>query len=718
MYAKALRMSSALARRLALALAGLVAAASIVLGGAAAGTESSTAANPHLLLGITGNVARFDDQTGQDSSVVQAFLGWGQGLTYGTPFAGLLPTLAPIPLVTLTTDDRNRNETITPGGIADGKGDAYLLALNNAIASWGKGIYIRPLPEMNNFNNFYGGFNANGQARGAAYAPAKYKAAFARIYVILHGGTTDAVNAKLQKLGLPQLQGGGETLSNPFPTLRVIWSPLAVDLPTTAANAANNYFPGSAYVDVFGGDIYVDSVGGGSTAWKGIDALLKSGQSHGKPFSIPEWGLTGVDDPSFVQEMCDFLKSHPVTESVSFYESKPGSRWDMEGKPNSRARYRACMPLAGPFPEWAAANKPGGSARVLALKLTPRPADGAAPLAVTFSVTAKLGVPIQHWLLAFDDGSVTGGDGAPPATVQHTYNSDGVYPATLIVFPFPPFTTANASYYTSADVTVGSGGSVISLTPTPDSGSVPLSVSFRAELDLSGPVTSWEMVFGDGETRQGTGAPPHFSGHTFKKGGDFNVLFIVNQSGGRRFMTLTPISAGGGGTLPAPKGTKTGTVLVNGKPYDGGTIPFNSNVDVTNGSITLTTTGGKMKLFGEGGATAAFLLQKGSDKGKPIFLLKLTGGDFSKCPKRKTSGVSASSATKKKPVRSLWGDGKGKFQTKGRFSSATVRGTKWLTADQCDGTLTQVARGVVEVKDVKLKKTVSVKAGKSYFATG
>jgi hypothetical protein len=63
---------------------------------------------------------------------------------------------------------------------------------------------------------------------------------------------------------------------------------------------------------------------------------------------------------------------------------------------------------------------------------------------VTFSIEARLTVPIQQWLLVFDDGTETGGPGAPPATVTHTYAAAGVYPATLIVWPFPPFTTAAA----------------------------------------------------------------------------------------------------------------------------------------------------------------------------------------------------------------------------------------------------------------------------------
>ena len=64
----------------------------------------------------------------------------------------------------------------------------------------------------------------------------------------------------------------------------------------------------------------------------------------------------------------------------------------------------------------------------------------------------------------------------------------------------------------------------------------------------------------------------------------------------------------------------------------------------------------------------------------------------------------------------LWGNGKGKFRTNGKYSSATVRGTIWLVQDRCEGTLTKVKRGTVAVRDFKRKKTVSVKAGHSYLA--
>jgi hypothetical protein len=94
----------------------------------------------------------------------------------------------------------------------------------------------------------------------------------------------------------------------------------------------------------------------------------------------------------------------------------------------------------------------------------------------------------------------------------------------------------------------------------------------------------------------------------------------------------------------------------------------------------------------------------------------------SQCAPLKGARSAAVDAKKKKKgpksvLGKLWGSGKGKFRTDGKYSSATVRGTIWLVEDRCDGTLTQVKRGVVSVRDIKRKKTVKVKAGHSYLAS-
>jgi len=78
-------------------------------------------------------------------------------------------------------------------------------------------------------------------------------------------------------------------------------------------------------------------------------------------------------------------------------------------------------------------------------------------------------------------------------------------------------------------------------------------------------------------------------------------------------------------------------------------------------------------------------------------------------------GGGRAAATKQRK-RLLWGDGKGSFRTTGKYSSATVRGTKWLVQDSCAGTLTRVVRGSVTVRDRVKRKTVVVRAGKSYLA--
>jgi hypothetical protein len=64
----------------------------------------------------------------------------------------------------------------------------------------------------------------------------------------------------------------------------------------------------------------------------------------------------------------------------------------------------------------------------------------------------------------------------------------------------------------------------------------------------------------------------------------------------------------------------------------------------------------------------------------------------------------------------LLGDATGRFRTDGRFSAATVRGTKWGVRDRCDGTLTIVRRGVMVVTDFRLHKNVLLHAGQTYLA--
>jgi hypothetical protein len=102
---------------------------------------------------------------------------------------------------------------------------------------------------------------------------------------------------------------------------------------------------------------------------------------------------------------------------------------------------------------------------------------------------------------------------------------------------------------------------------------------------------------------------------------------------------------------------------------------------------------------------------------KTVLVMRLVGGSIkAKCGTGNRTTAAASSQEKTKPVRRLWGKGKGRFRTRGRYSSGTVRGTNWLTTDYCDGTETRVVAGIVRVFDFVTKKTILVKPKQSYFA--
>jgi hypothetical protein len=89
-------------------------------------------------------------------------------------------------------------------------------------------------------------------------------------------------------------------------------------------------------------------------------------------------------------------------------------------------------------------------------------------------------------------------------------------------------------------------------------------------------------------------------------------------------------------------------------------------------------------------------------------VIQLRGGDFSQCDRP--------GAPRNLAVRLVWGKGKGKYRTRGRYGSGGVRGTTWQTVDRCDGTLTRVIKGTVRVRDYTLRRTVVLHTGEQYLA--
>jgi hypothetical protein len=119
--------------------------------------------------------------------------------------------------------------------------------------------------------------------------------------------------------------------------------------------------------------------------------------------------------------------------------------------------------------------------------------------------------------------------------------------------------------------------------------------------------------------------------------------------------------------------------------------------------------GNEMIFFGVNDGVPSQFVFQGTVGG--VVQLSLVGSSI----KKFSRGPSALTAKPKKPkpTQRLWGSGKGKFTTKGKYAAATVRGTIWLIADYSDHTLVTVKRGLVAVRDLVTGKTKLVPAGNS-----
>jgi hypothetical protein len=147
-------------------------------------------------------------------------------------------------------------------------------------------------------------------------------------------------------------------------------------------------------------------------------------------------------------------------------------------------------------------------------------------------------------------------------------------------------------------------------------------------------------------------------------------------------------------------------------------LPFGTLVDTSRGAVELSTAAGPE------GATQTGVFNGGrfrvtQDVGKTrapdgssvvgLTVLKLAGP----APGCGAQAGAVSARAKEAGPRHLWGNAHGNFETGGRYASATVGGTKWLTEDSCQGTNVKVVRGVVAVEDLKTHHTTSVSAGHS-----
>jgi hypothetical protein len=145
-------------------------------------------------------------------------------------------------------------------------------------------------------------------------------------------------------------------------------------------------------------------------------------------------------------------------------------------------------------------------------------------------------------------------------------------------------------------------------------------------------------------------------------------------------------------------------------------LPLGSMLDATHGAVRLTSAAGGSRTQSADFSEGAFIVKQKRSPGG-LTEVDLTGGDFSTCGAASARhGRAQSVSAARKARRRLFGRAHGHFRSRGRASTATVRGTKWEMVDRCDGTLTRVISGTVVVRDLVRHRTITVKSGHTYLA--
>ena len=172
-------------------------------------------------------------------------------------------------------------------------------------------------------------------------------------------------------------------------------------------------------------------------------------------------------------------------------------------------------------------------------------------------------------------------------------------------------------------------------------------------------------------------------------------------------------TAGGGGRAAASQKGLTFVPLTGARQ-----IPVGSFLDTKRGTVRLVsaTGSGRKTQSGQFNAGLFQVLQSRKRSAKGLTELRLKGSSFSRCQPSARVRRAGAAQLSRRTIRRLRASARGRFRTRGRHSAATVRGTVWITTDRCDGTLTQVKRGRVAVRDLRRKRTITLRAGKSYLA--
>ncbi len=260
------------------------------------------------------------------------------------------------------------------------------------------------------------------------------------------------------------------------------WNPTAGDL--GIGNLAD-YYPGNAYVDYVGLDLYDQAWGnypGISSQWNtyltepyGLNWLASFAAARGKPITLPEWGLgegpgndggpisnpgnnvSGGDDPTFINDVAQWISTHNVF-NATFWDFG-WSRLSASSNPLSLVAFVGDfgagpgVSLTGPPPSTTSTTVPPATTSTTSGAGTSDP--GSAPPPTTTTTTT---VPPTREGTTSDDGDwiSTSGTWSPPSAGSAFPGTSGT-DSSVSIQPTPePLVTSRGARFAAVIATANS----------------------------------------------------------------------------------------------------------------------------------------------------------------------------------------------------------------------------------------------------------------------
>ena len=209
------------------------------------------------------------------------------------------------------------DEVISPRAIAKGRGDGYLIRLNQFLVEWKRPTYIRLLPEMNGYWNPYAAFNSDGSPRDAAHTgPSGFGGP--------GEGRADHRSRRQARPAQPQAAPAGPAEAEArqrqgaeaprAAQAAFIWVPQTHGSPRDPAEPARRLLAG-APLRRLGRRRHLRQVPELRRA-----CSASTGSARDFPFMIGEWSPWDYDNPGFVDALHEWAESHRRAKMLVYFQ--------------------------------------------------------------------------------------------------------------------------------------------------------------------------------------------------------------------------------------------------------------------------------------------------------------------------------------------------------------------------------------------------------------